>query len=284
MVYEVLQPLIQSPVGYLLYFTFIIVITHIFAQFFRRFVALQYERKTLLHLTQNQYVIIQHFVIAFIYIFGFGFAIYLVPPLRSLSISMFAGAGVLAIIVGFASQSALSNLVSGLFIAMFKPFRAGDQIKIIQTNSEVFGIVDDISLRHTIIRTFDNKHVIIPNSVITTQTIINYTLDTGKGCEYVEVVISYDSDLVKAIKVLEETCEAHPDVIDIRSPHDVNHGVPKVIVRALAFEDYGVRLRANVWAQNARKAFIVHCELNISIKKAFDKHKIKFARKIVKLN
>jgi small conductance mechanosensitive channel len=272
--------LAQSPIGHFLYFTLIIALTHAFAQGFRKFIDLQYKQKTFFSLTQNQYAIIQHFFIAFIYVFGFGVAIYLVPPLRTLSISLFAGAGVLAIIIGFASQSALSNVVSGLFIAMFKPFSVGDQIKVNQ--DDVYGIVEDIGLRHTTIRTFDNKRIVIPNSVITTQTIVNYNVDGEKGCEFVEVVITYNSDLDKAMQLMQTVCEAHPDVLDVRTPQDINKNVPKVIVRALRFEDYGVRLRANVWGQNARKAFLIHCDLNVAIKKAFDKNKIEFAKKVVK--
>jgi len=71
---------------------------------------------------------------------------------------MLAGAGILAVAVGFASQAALSNIISGVFVVIFKPFRVGDRLKI----NELTGVVEDITLRHTVIRDLENKRIIIP--------------------------------------------------------------------------------------------------------------------------
>ena len=57
------------------------------------------------------------------------------------------------VIVGFAAKDAISNLIAGLFIVLFRPFRIGDYIKL---ENESTGIVDDITLRHTVINTFEN--------------------------------------------------------------------------------------------------------------------------------
>ena len=105
-----------------------------------------------------------------IYTVGFMFAIREYPPLKSVAGSLLAGAGIFAVAVGFASQQAFSNIISGIFIVIFKPFRVNDRLKIKEIYS---GIVEDITLRHTIIRDGENRRIIIPNAVIATEIIVN---------------------------------------------------------------------------------------------------------------
>ena len=61
-------------------------------------------------------------------------------------------------------REATANLVSGVFISLFKPFGIGDRIKL--SDKQIDGVVEDISLRHTIIRTFENTRIVVPNSVL----------------------------------------------------------------------------------------------------------------------
>ena len=82
-----------------------------------------------------------------------GIIISTVPIFKQKAGYIFSGAGILAAIIGFAAQDALSNLVAGFFIVIFKPFRVGDYIKL---DKERSGIVDDITLRHTVINNFEN--------------------------------------------------------------------------------------------------------------------------------
>lgn len=104
----------------------------------------------LIHVDLSKYNIIKHLIVSAINIVGIGLAVYSVPALRSLSLSIFAGAGIMAAIIGFASQKAFSNIISGIFIAIFKPFRVDDRIQV----GTYSGIVEDITLRHTVIRNF----------------------------------------------------------------------------------------------------------------------------------
>ena len=124
-----------------------------------------------------------------------------IPALHTFGTTLLTGAGVLAAIVGFASQSAFSNIISGFFLVIFKPFSVGDRVKIGQLYS---GDVEDITLRHTIIKDFENRRVVIPNSVISNETIINSTITDEKVVMFLEFMISLDSDVNKAIKILQE--------------------------------------------------------------------------------
>ena len=213
-----------------------------------------------------------HLLFGIVYFFGALLCIYVIPPLRDLSISMFASSGVLAIVIGFAAQSALANIVSGCFIAIFKPFRIGDKVKFI--GKDVVGTVEDITLRHTIIRTFENKRVIIPNSVVSVDIIENAHIVEEKECKFFEIGISYDSDHEKAMNIIKEEVKNHPDFFDNRTEEEKAQGIDPVKVKILGFGDFSVNLRAWVWVKDNATGFDMVCDLNKSIKERFDKEGI----------
>ncbi|MFH1275594.1 MAG: mechanosensitive ion channel family protein [Candidatus Woesearchaeota archaeon] len=225
----------------------------------------------LLKVDETNYHFLRHFISASIIIGGVGVAIYSIPQLKALSVSLFAGAGILAVIVGFASQQAFANIVSGIFIVIFKPFRVGDRITI---GNDLRGIVEDINLRHTVIRNFENKRIIVPNSMISNDKIENASITDEKICRYIDFSISYDSSIDKAMKIMEREALKHPLHIDNRDSDEKKNNDPIVRVRVLSLGDSSVNLRAWVWAKNSNNAFIMSCDLNKSIKEAFDKEGI----------
>src|SRR3990172_8509923 len=99
-------------------------------------------------------------------------------------------------IVGFASQQAFSNIISGIFIVIFRPFRVNDIIKVGSLDA---GMVEDITLRHTVIRSFENRRLISPNAVISEQTVLNSSIIVEKVCLFLYIGISFDSDVDKTI-------------------------------------------------------------------------------------
>lgn len=197
--------------------------------------------------------------------------IYSVPELRSLGATLFASAGVVAAVLAFASQQAMSNIISGIFIVIFKPFRVGD---IIETDAGRSGMVEDITLRHTIIKDFQNQRIIIPNTVISGQTIINANISDEKIKRQMFYSISYDSDIDLAFKIIADEAEKHPLFLDNRSVEEKKEGWPKVKCRVVDFLDSGMKLRADVWAANPPDAFELRCDLNKSVKERFDREGI----------
>lgn len=197
-----------------------------------------------------------------------------IPSLRTYGTGLLTGAGVLAAIVGFASQSAFSNIVSGFFLVIFKPFSVGDRVKIGQQHT---GDVEDITLRHTVIKDFENRRVIIPNSVISNETIINSTIIDEKICAFVEIAVALDTNLDLAIKIIQEECMAHRYYIDNRNENELARGEHPVMVRVLTFLNGGIMLRAYVWTKNPTDAFDLKCDVNKSIKERFDQQRIYLA-------
>ncbi|MRT16091.1 mechanosensitive ion channel family protein [Vitellibacter sp. q18] len=209
-----------------------------------------------------------------IYTTGVLFALLAFPSLKGVAQTALGGAGVIALIAGVASQEALANLVGGVFIISFKPFRIGDVIKVTDT---MVGTVTDITLRHTVIRNFENKMIVIPNAIINKEKLINYDLGELKICERIEFQISYESDLDLAKKIMQEECENHPLVIDNRSEIDILDGQPKVRTALISINESTLTVRAWTWARNYGDAFNLRCDILESVKKRFDNEGIDLA-------
>lgn len=194
--------------------------------------------------------------------------IYTIPALKSLAVGLFAGAGILLAIAGFAAQQAFSNVISGLFIVISKPYRVGDLITLHERNGQ--GVVEDITLRHTVIRDFKNKSIIIPNSVMNSEIITNDHIDDPRICRWIELGVSYDSDVDLAMNIMREESEKHPNCIDIRTPDEKKNNSPVVKVRLMNFGDSSVNLRAMVWTDKPLEAIQMNSDLNIAIKRRFE--------------
>lgn len=194
-----------------------------------------------------------------------------IPSLKSFGTALFAGAGIFAAIIGFASQKAFSNIISGIFILMFKPFRVGDTVEFGNLHK---GIVEEITLRHTIIKNYESRRVIIPNNIISDETIINSNAVDTLIRKHVEFGISYDSDIDKAIEIIKEEVRKHPLFIDKRTPEEIKNKNEDVIVRVVALSDFSVNLKAYVWTDGNDNSFIIMTDLLKSVKMRFDKEGI----------
>ncbi len=217
-------------------------------------------------------IFLGHLVNGLIYFVGIVLALYTVPGFRAISISLFAGSGIVAVIVGFASQSAFANLVGGVLIAIFKPFRVGDRIRMV--DRDITGVIEDISLRHTILRTLENNRVIVPNSQMSDLLIENLNLGDERVCRTIDFGIAYGADIDRAMGIITAQTLAHPLCLDNRSPEQTAAGEPQVSVRVIALADSSVNLRAWVWAADAPSAFTLQCDLLKSVKEAFDREGI----------
>lgn len=217
------------------------------------------------------YKFLKYFVSTFIYLFGLIFIAYSFPSLRVLAHSALAGAGVIAVIIGVAAQEAFSNIIGGIFIVIFKPFRVGDTIRVGETT---VGRVEDLTLRHTVINNFQNKRIVIPNAVMNKESITNYNLSERKICEWVEIGVSYDANVEKALQIMQEEAEKHPFVYDNRTENEKNHNADKITAKVIGFGESSVNLRAWVWARNYPSGFSMRMDLYQSIKKRFDEEDI----------
>ena len=250
------------------YLGFVVIITIIAASIVQTLFARAIKKANATGGDPTSYKFLRYVAVFAVYFVGALLAILAFPSLRGIAQTALGGAGILAVVAGVASQEALANLVGGVFIIAFKPFKIGDVVKI---SDEMVGTVTDITLRHTVIRNYENKMIVIPNSIINKEKVINYDLGERKCCQWIEIGISYDSDIDLATKIMREECEAHPNLLDNRSHLEIRNNVPQVIVRVINLGDSAVTIRAWAWAWDFASAFVMKCDLYESIKKRFDK-------------
>ena len=117
--------------------------------------------------------------------------------------------GTAGVTVGLALQGGLANLAGGVLLLIFKPFVVGDHIIQDQTNG-CEGTVAKIEICYTTLLSIDNKKIVVPNGTLSNSTIINVTAKENRKLE-IKVGISYDADIRKAKKVIEDILKADPD-------------------------------------------------------------------------
>jgi len=262
---------LETTMSVLLYIAVVLFITWIFSRILR-FIIVAYLKKSKSEKYKKTSIQFLKNSIKFIlFLFAVLFIIISVPAFKSKAAFIFSGAGILAAIIGFAAQAAISNLIAGAFIVIFKPFRVGDYIKL---DDQRIGIVEDITLRHTVINNFENKRLIIPNSIISTESVLNHTIEDSHILSFInfKVGLFADIDLVKTI--IEEEAMKLEGVIDYRTPTEVLATTDQITVSVIeVFESY-IHLRAYVWVNDPLEEFKVKCALNEVVHKRFIKEGI----------
>ncbi len=172
-------------------------------------------------------------------------------------IAIFGAAG---LAVGLALQGSLSNFASGVLIVLFRPYRVGDFVEA----AGIAGSVEEVQILTTILKTGDNKQIIVPNSQIMDSIITNYSANDTRRVDMV-VGVSYDDDLDKVRKTLQELIAAEDRILD--------EPAPTIAVSALA--DSSVNFVVRPWV-NSPDYWGVTFDLTEAIKKRFDKEGISF--------
>lgn len=198
----------------------------------------------------------------------------LITPLENVLGKIWGSAGILAVVIGLAAQEAMGNFVNGLLITTFKPFKIGDLVKV--DNGEYVGYIVDISLRDTVIQTYENTRVIIPNSTMNKAVLENVSRNDDTKGNFLELGISYESDIDKAMKIIQEEVLKHPNFQDPRTPEEKEKGVPPVTVRLVDFQDSAMLLRTTIYSVSNAQGVAMLCDLRLAIKKRFDKEGIEF--------
>lgn len=184
---------------------------------------------------------------------------------NNLTSTLLASGGIVAVIVGFASQEAASSVVSGLMIIVSKPFKIDDVI--ILKELELRGTVKEIKMTHTVIETLDKNLIMIPNTTMNKAIIENLTHSYENKIAYLNVEISYESDIDQAIHIMQEIIENHPLFYDTQDE-------VKVPIHCMDFKESGIALRAKISTRNIDDSFQICSDCRILIKKAFDEHQI----------
>ncbi len=214
----------------------------------------------------TKFIVLRRLLSVVIYLVAIAIIVNVIPEFKTFSYSILAGAGVLAIVIGFAAQSALANIMGGIFLAVSEPIRVGDRVKV----GDYQGVVEDITLRHVVMRTWDRVHIVIPNKRMNDVEIINYSIQGEEIVQTMDIGISYDSDIDLARKIIIEEIQKHPDYIVYSSRSALLNPEEKFKVRVVQAGDFAINLRAYFWAKSKMKGFKMMCAVLESVKKRFD--------------
>ena len=208
--------------------------------------------------SEHQREIAHHLVQVIVFVPAVGFVVALWGiPVRSL----FLGAGALGIVIGFAARKTLSGALSGFVILLARPFEVGDWIAV----GDREGIVTDITLYNTQIRTFNEEHVLVPNDEVTGNEVVNFT-KTDRLRLTTDVGIDYDADIATAARVATAAMDDCDAVVATPSPDVIRH----------RFGDSAVVLRLRYWIQppTIQRKWTAQNAVIEAVKEAFEREGI----------
>src|SRR5437870_12919901 len=159
----------------------------------------------------TRYRIFRRSVTVVILVIGLFSALLAIPDVRAVAGGLLASSAVLGIVVGFASQRTLGNFVAGLLIAFTQPVRLGDEVVIEDTR----GVVEEIGLIYTFVRTENGDRLVIPNEKLASDTIRNATIRSREKVAEITVQVPLNADLAAVVALLRESTEAEVFVSDL---------------------------------------------------------------------
>jgi small-conductance mechanosensitive channel len=165
-----------------------------------RLVDRRFARKDLPAATVTRYRVLRRSVLTLIVFVGVLSALLVIPQVRAVAAGILASSAVIGIVVGFAAQRTIGNFIAGLLIAFSQPIRLGDWVE----TEGLTGMVEEIGLSYTFIRTADNDRLVIPNEKIASDTIRNSSIRSRKKLAQVTVPVPLDRDLDAVIGLLRD--------------------------------------------------------------------------------
>ncbi|HLX31310.1 MAG TPA: mechanosensitive ion channel domain-containing protein [Gaiellaceae bacterium] len=213
------------------------------------------KRKPLPPESETRYRVLRRSVTVAILVVGLFSALLVIPQVRAIAGGLLASSAVLGVIIGLASQQVLGNFIAGLLIAMTQPVRIGDRVSYAGQE----GAVEEIGLTYTFIRTVDRRRLVVPNSKLASDTIVNSSIRSRETFAEVLVPVPLSADVDAAVGALREEVAGELDGSAFLSGLDAN---ATITVRAAASDEVAaerleqdLRLRAyrrlrelGVWA------------------------------------
>ena len=163
-----------------------------------KFVDWRISRRDLPPDVVTRYRVLRRTIFIVIVFLGVMSALLVIPQVRAIAGGVLASGAVLALVIGFASQRTIGNFVAGILIAISQPLRLGDEVEVEGTR----GIVEEIGLTYTWIRTRDNDRLVVPNERLASQTIRNSTIRSSTMFAEAAVQVPADAKLREVVKAL----------------------------------------------------------------------------------
>jgi small conductance mechanosensitive channel len=179
--------------GALIYFVIFVVIASLISKGFRAAAHASLTSKG--HVDRTTISFLQQFGSVLIWVVVLILYAHLIPALRSMGTALLAGAGVVSVVIGLAAQSTLGNLVAGISIAIYRPFRLGDTLQVTAPTGTDIGVVELISLGYTTLRAPDGHMIVLPNAIAASQVTINLNTTYAPWPMNITIRLSRDADI-----------------------------------------------------------------------------------------
>jgi small conductance mechanosensitive channel len=151
----------------------------------------------------TRYRVLRKSIFGAIVFVGVMSALLVIPPVRALAGGVLASSAVVGLVIGFASQRTIGNVVAGILIAITQPLRLGDRVTVEST----VGVVEEIGLTYTWIRTRDNDRLVVPNEKLASESIRNSTIRSEETLAEVTIQVPATADLRAVVNSLERDGE-----------------------------------------------------------------------------
>ncbi len=188
----------------------------------------------------------------------------ILDPSLNIGSILLKGSALIVAIVGFAAQTAISDIICGFLISMNKPFEIGDRIIIEGLEP---GIVEDLTLRHVVISIYDDQKIIVPNSQLNTKTVVNtsYQKPDKRGI-HLQFSVSYDTDIQKAIDAIRDSVSESPYTLGVERNGIKEDSGP---VYFLKYADSALILETTLWITRNTSTYTAITDVNVRVKNAF---------------
>jgi small-conductance mechanosensitive channel len=154
----------------------------------------------------TRYGILRRSLMTAIIVVGALSALLVVPQVRAVAAGLLASSAIIGLVVGLAAQRPLANFVAGIVIAFTQPLRLGDTITI----DDMEGVVEEIGLTYTFIKTRGNERLVIPNEKLASDTILNSTIVSREKLAQVSIQVPLDKDLDAVVDLLKSETAGDP--------------------------------------------------------------------------
>ncbi len=186
----------DSLIGAAVYLLLFVALAVVFSRLFRAAVHAAMRRQG--HVDRTTMSFLQQFGSALIWVVMLILYAHLIPMLRAMGTALLAGASVASVVIGLAAQSTLGNLVAGISITIYKPFRLGDTLQVATPTGTEIGVVEMISLGYTTLRAPDGRIVVLPNSLAASQVVLNLSSTFAPWMTSIQIRVNRDADLEAA--------------------------------------------------------------------------------------
>ena len=203
--------------------------------------------------TLTRYRVLRRGAVATIITVGVLSALLVIPQVRAVTGAILASSAVIALVIGFAAQTTLSNFIAGILVAFTQPLRLGDRVDV----AGAAGTVEEIGLTYTLLRAPDGSRFFVPNVKLASDTIRNATLSSAEHLAQVDVAVPVQADLDKVRDFISEEARAAQAAMTDREP----------IVSVSRLDASHAVMTVEAWAPTAAEAGHMAGEIRLAVQR-----------------